>query len=107
LADEVRCLCTELLRFHRDKEAASLQRDLVNVLKNMQGSLAEIWTSELAGSGPQQNVFGPEATVNSITAKFASSGNLNTSHTLLEPQLRIAPVISSDTTWQLEILKAS
>nr|CAD7455918.1 unnamed protein product [Timema tahoe] len=83
LRDEVRCLCTELLRFHRDKEAASLQRDLVNVLKNMQGSLAEIWTSELAGSGPQQNVFGPEATVNSITAKFASSGNLSTSHTLL------------------------
>nr|CAD7393378.1 unnamed protein product [Timema cristinae] len=104
---EVRCLCTELLRFHRDKEAASLQRDLVNVLKNMQGSLAEIWTPELASSGPHLNVFGPEATVNSITAKFASSGNLNTSHTLLEPRLRIAPVISSDTTWQMEILKAS
>nr|CAD7573530.1 unnamed protein product [Timema californicum] len=84
LRDEVRCLCTELLRFHRDKEAASLQRDLVNVLKNMQGSLAEIWTSELVSSGPHLNVFGPEATVNSITAKFASSGNLNTSHTLLD-----------------------
>lgn len=47
LTEEVESLCRVLLKFEKDKEAASLQKLLSDLMQDMDNAKHEIWTADL------------------------------------------------------------
>ncbi|KAJ9594733.1 hypothetical protein L9F63_013943, partial [Diploptera punctata] len=79
--DEVVGLCRVLLKFEKDKEAADLQKILSSMLRNMDSAKQEIWITDLMQQS--QIGYGPDATVNSITARLQTNGPSNPDLSLL------------------------
>eukprot|EP00057_Strongylocentrotus_purpuratus_P001045 XP_001190999.2 PREDICTED: elongator complex protein 1 [Strongylocentrotus purpuratus] len=106
LRDEVGVLLRMLIKFDLEVEAEALQNDLQSLLKLLQTSVNDIWPTQSSNDQTASQVYGPQATTNSIVASITQLGGPQRSFSRDELACLVPPKLSEDQKWKLHLLES-